>query len=124
MAECPMCGGSGGWPGAGGWVTCKPCNGSGQVVHKKLWIDQVIRADLVTAGRVIRADLVTPMRRFGDAANKEPVVTCINVPVVGAAPSGDNPGGLPPIRLAPTTLRGFFDILNNQQPALAARGNQ
>lgn len=27
--ECPMCGGTGGWPGIDGWVTCKPCNGTG-----------------------------------------------------------------------------------------------
>lgn len=27
--ECPMCGGTGGWPGIGGWVVCRPCNGTG-----------------------------------------------------------------------------------------------
>jgi hypothetical protein len=30
--ECPMCGGSGGWPGIEGWVACKPCNGSGRIL--------------------------------------------------------------------------------------------
>jgi hypothetical protein len=27
--ECPMCGGTGGWPGLVAFVLCKPCNGSG-----------------------------------------------------------------------------------------------
>jgi DnaJ-class molecular chaperone len=27
--ECPMCGGTGGWPGVSGWVVCRPCNGTG-----------------------------------------------------------------------------------------------
>jgi DnaJ-class molecular chaperone len=29
IEECPMCGGTGGWPGIDGWVVCKPCNGTG-----------------------------------------------------------------------------------------------
>lgn len=29
-AECPMCGGTGGWPGVGGHVICRPCNGTGK----------------------------------------------------------------------------------------------
>lgn len=28
--ECPMCGGTGGWPGFQGHVTCRPCNGTGR----------------------------------------------------------------------------------------------
>lgn len=27
--ECPMCGGTGGWPGVNGWVVCRPCKGTG-----------------------------------------------------------------------------------------------
>lgn len=34
--ECPMCGGTGGWPGLGEWVLCKPCNGSGKVGGTKV----------------------------------------------------------------------------------------
>lgn len=35
--ECPMCGGTGGWPGVNGWVLCRPCNGAGftQAAMKK-----------------------------------------------------------------------------------------
>jgi hypothetical protein len=25
--DCEMCGGTGGWPGIGGWVECLPCQG-------------------------------------------------------------------------------------------------
>lgn len=28
--ECPMCGGTGGWPGPQGHVTCHPCSGTGR----------------------------------------------------------------------------------------------
>ena len=28
--ECPLCGGSGGWPGPQGRVVCKPCRGTGK----------------------------------------------------------------------------------------------
>ncbi len=30
-SECPMCGGSGGWPGPGGWGKCQPCGGTGSL---------------------------------------------------------------------------------------------
>lgn len=26
---CPVCGGTGGWPGISAWVECKPCGGTG-----------------------------------------------------------------------------------------------
>ncbi|MES2877504.1 MAG: hypothetical protein V4713_03710 [Pseudomonadota bacterium] len=29
-AECPLCGGSGGWPGVSGHVICRPCDGTGK----------------------------------------------------------------------------------------------
>jgi hypothetical protein len=28
---CPMCGGTGGWPGVGEFVICQPCTGSGSI---------------------------------------------------------------------------------------------
>ena len=30
--ECAMCGGTGGWPGVSGFVTCMPCSGMGASV--------------------------------------------------------------------------------------------
>lgn len=30
IEECPMCGGTGGWQGVNGWVTCQPCHGKGR----------------------------------------------------------------------------------------------
>jgi len=27
--SCPMCGGTGGWPGLTAWTACKPCSGTG-----------------------------------------------------------------------------------------------
>lgn len=30
--ECPLCGGTGGWPGFTGFVSCKPCDGTGSTV--------------------------------------------------------------------------------------------
>lgn len=30
--ECAMCGGTGGWPGATGFVYCNPCHGSGSSI--------------------------------------------------------------------------------------------
>lgn len=27
--ECPICGGTGGWPGLHAFVNCRPCNGLG-----------------------------------------------------------------------------------------------
>lgn len=30
--ECPLCGGTGGWPGVAGFVACKPCDSTGSTV--------------------------------------------------------------------------------------------
>lgn len=29
--ECPMCGGTGAWPGLSGFIVCKPCSGTGEI---------------------------------------------------------------------------------------------
>jgi len=70
-----------------------------KVIPKKLWIARVIHAETVTRDVVIHAETVTPLRRNGDAPNKEPVVPVINAPVVGAAPFGDKSATCPPTGL-------------------------
>lgn len=77
-----------------------------QVVHKKLWIAQVIHALTVTGILVIHALTVTHLRINGDAPIYNLYLPVINTPVVRAAPNGDNPAGYRPsgLHLLPTTL--------------------
>ena len=51
-----------------------------EVVHKKLWIEQVIPALTVTLEWVIPALTVTLSRINGDAPNKEPISPCNKYP--------------------------------------------
>ena len=67
-----------------------------KVVHKKLWIAQVMHAETVTTKEVMHAEMVTGLRRNGDDTNKYLYLPVINTPVVGAAPNGDNPSGCRP----------------------------
>lgn len=74
-----------------------------QVIPKKLWIEQLVHAEMVTLNSVIHAEMVTPMRRNGDAPNKEPVATCNKCSCSRSCALWGQPCGLPPIGLAPTT---------------------
>jgi len=62
---------------AGHALTVAP---SAEVVHKKLWIEQVIPALTVTLEWVIPALTVTLSRINGDAPNKEPISPCNKYP--------------------------------------------
>ena len=90
MAECVMCGGSGGWPGVAGWVTCKPCNGAGQVVHKTVVDNFVVHALTVTPNRVVHALTVTGPRINCDATNRSLYSLVANTLVVRGTTSVDN----------------------------------
>lgn len=75
-----------------------------KVIHKNLWIGQVIHALKVTQFWVIHALKVTDSRIKGYAPNKDLYLPVSKVfPVVRPAPFVDNPGGLTTIGLAPTT---------------------
>jgi len=75
-----------------------------KVIHKNLWIDQVIHALTVTGFWVIHALTVTHSRINCYTPNKDLYLPVSKVfPVIRAAPSVDNPGGLTTIRLAPAT---------------------
>jgi len=60
--------------GSGIKLSTKICDR--ELSTKKLWIEQVIHAYLVTLEWVIHAYLVTVSRINGDAPNKEPVFPC------------------------------------------------
>lgn len=75
-----------------------------KVIHKNLWIGQVIHALKVTQFWVIHALTVTHSRINCYAPNKYLYLPVSKVfPVIRPAPSVDNPGGLPNIGLAPAT---------------------
>jgi hypothetical protein len=67
-----------------------------KVIHKNLWIEQVIHALKVTKGWVIHALKVTVLRIKGHLTNKEPVSPLFNTPVLGASLFGDNLAGCHP----------------------------
>ena len=67
-----------------------------KVIPKKLWIGQVVHALTVAVSRI-----------NGRATNKNLYFLYEMHPLVGAAPNGDNPIGLPAKRLAPTTNNIF-----------------
>jgi hypothetical protein len=74
-----------------------------EVIPKKLWIGQVVHALTVAPGEVVHALTVAVSRINGRATNKNLYHLYEMHPLVGAAPNGDNPIGLPPMRLALAT---------------------
>jgi len=62
---------NGRWPHLAGCV--ESVAPPAEVIHKKLWIEQVVHALTVTLEWVIHALTVTLSRINGDAPNKEPV---------------------------------------------------
>lgn len=74
-----------------------------EVVHKKLWIEQVIPALTVTLEWVIPALTVTLSRINGDAPNKEPVSPCNKYPCSWSCAFCGQPCRLPTNRLALAT---------------------
>jgi hypothetical protein len=75
-----------------------------KVIHKNLWISQVIHALKVAGFWVIHALKVAGSRINGCTPNKYLYLPVSKVfPVIRAAPSVDNPSGLTTIRLAPAT---------------------
>lgn len=59
------------------------------VIHKKLWIRQVVHALTVAPSGLIHALTVAVSRINGRAPNKYLYAPVIKSPVVGAAPTGD-----------------------------------
>jgi hypothetical protein len=78
-----------------------------QVVHKKLWIGQVMHAETVTPIRVMHAETVTATRRNGHATNKEPVSTCNQYTFSKSCAYWGQPCRLPTKRLALATNSRF-----------------
>jgi len=60
-----------------------------KVIHKKLWIDQVIHALTVTKAWVIHALTVTKSRINGHHTIYSLYLPIVKTPVVGALPYGD-----------------------------------
>jgi hypothetical protein len=67
-----------------------------KVIHKKLWIEQVIHALTVTTDWVIHALMVTKSRINGHHTIYSLYLPILNIPIVGATLFGDNLAGCLP----------------------------
>jgi len=77
-----------------------------KVIHKNLWIGQVIHALTVTLKWVVHALTVTQVRIKGHLTNKNLYLPISNTPVVGASPNGDKSATCRPngLLLLPTAI--------------------